>query len=109
LSDKIDLRKKKNREVVELLEYLSYDKLEDEYNYLIKLPMDSVTEENVAKILKEKEQTQTELNVLLETPVEKIWLNELNILETEYGKYKTKREKAASKPVASGAKKSSKK
>ena len=55
--------------------------------------MDSGTEENVASIMKEKEATETELSVLRKTPLEKMWLTELDSLEKEYTKYKAKREK----------------
>ena len=30
-----------------------YDKMDEGFNYLIKMPMDSVTEENVVKLMKE--------------------------------------------------------
>ena len=55
--------------------------------------MDSVTEENVANIMKEQETTEKELDTLKKTTVEKIWISELNVLEKEYDKYKIKREK----------------
>jgi hypothetical protein len=42
--------------------------------------MNSVTEENVAKILKEKEEMESELNELKSTSVETIWLRELKAL-----------------------------
>jgi len=59
---------------------------------LIKMPMDSVTSENVEQILKEKTDTETELNVLRTTTLENMWLHELSLLDKEYTKYKTKRE-----------------
>ena len=64
-----------------------------DYKYLTKMPMDSVTNENVKTILKEKEDTEKELAILLATTIETIWLKELEILETEYLKYKQYREK----------------
>jgi DNA topoisomerase-2 len=93
LSDEIDLRKKNNQQVNDLLENMKYDRLEGDYKYLIKMPMDSVTEENVAHILKEKADTQTELEQLIATTPSQMWLKELEILEKEYANYKKKREK----------------
>jgi len=58
--------------------------------------MDSVTEENVAHILKEKADTQTELEQLIATTPSQMWLKELDILEKEYANYKKKREKIQS-------------
>ena len=70
-----------------------YAMIDGDFKYLVKMPMDSVTEENVASIMKEKETTETELTTLRKTPLEKMWLSELDSLEKEYVKYKVKREK----------------
>jgi DNA topoisomerase-2 len=91
LSGKVDLRKKKNLEVQEMLENLKYDKLDGDFKYLIKMPMDSVTEEHVAHILKEKADTELELDVLKKTTPNEMWLKELVVFEKEYDKYKQKR------------------
>lgn len=88
LNGKIDLRKKTASEVNTLLESLHYVKIEGDYKYLIKMPMDSVTEENVNKIMKEKTTMETELEMLIQTSLEQLWLNELLVLEKEYDAYK---------------------
>jgi len=93
LDGTIDLRKKKSDEVTALLMGLTFDKIDDSYKYLIKMPMDSVTEENVAYIMKEKSDAEMELDKLIKTTIEQMWLNELAILEKEYNVYKLKREK----------------
>ena len=88
LSGVVDLRKKTNQQVVEMLEGFQYDKVEGDYKYLIKMPMDSVTEEHVAKIVQEKADTERELEALLATTVEQIWLRELEQLDKEMTKPK---------------------
>ena len=93
LAGTIDLRRKKTDQVTELLTQKQYATIDGDFKYLIKMPMDSVTEENVTNIMKEKETTETELDTLKKTTVEKMWLGELSNLEKEYAKYKTKREK----------------
>ena len=93
LAGTVDLRRKKSDQVTELLTKKQYATIDGDFKYLIKMPMDSVTEENVTSIMKEKETTETELDTLKKTTVEKMWLGELNTLEKEYAKYKTKREK----------------
>uniref|UniRef100_A0A6C0AWW6 DNA topoisomerase (ATP-hydrolyzing) n=1 Tax=viral metagenome TaxID=1070528 RepID=A0A6C0AWW6_9ZZZZ len=94
LSGKIDLRRKKKDEIVVILTNLNYTPLCDEgllsspqFNYLTKMPMDSVTEEAVEKLMKEKQEKDTELNVLKSMKIEKIWLNELEELKKEYIKF----------------------
>jgi DNA topoisomerase-2 len=102
----VDLRRKTAQQVNELMETRKFDKLEGDYKYLIKMPMDSVTQENVQSILKEKEETEKELNVLTATTLEKMWLSELDEFEKEYGVYKKRREQIQSgnSAIAGGGK-----
>ena len=109
LEDKIDLRRKTNKQLVELLRERKYDSMDvagsghenesDEhslqqgqqgqqgYKYLLKLPMDSVSEENVEKLLNEKQKKEKELSELLSKTVEQMWLKDLEELEVEYNKF----------------------
>jgi chaperonin cofactor prefoldin len=63
-----------------------------DFKYLIKMPMDSVTQENVDIIMKEKTTTETELRELKSTTLETMWTKELDNLETKYTLYKIRRE-----------------
>ena len=92
----IDLRKKKKQEITSMLQNKDYDTIDDdqEYKYLIKMPMDSVSEENVDKLLKEHHLKQDELNRIKETTIQQMWLSELDILENEYREYQKEREQA---------------
>jgi DNA topoisomerase-2 len=110
LEDKIDLRRKTNKQLVELLKERKYDFMDakdagsgdenggDElpgqgqqgyqgYKYLLKLPMDSVSEENVKKLLNEKEKKEKELSELSSKTVEEMWVKDLEELEVEYNKF----------------------
>jgi DNA topoisomerase-2 len=106
LEDTIDLRRKTNKQLVELLKERKYDSMDaqsgDEkgedvsssssgqgqgYKYLLKLPMDSVSEENVKKLLNEKERKEAELSELNSKTVEQMWLKDLEELEVEYNKF----------------------
>ena len=98
LDGTIDLRKKKKEQVIEMLELKGYDKLEndEDYKYLVKMPMDSVTEENVEKLLNDKSNKETELEQIKNTTINKMWLNELNNLRELYIEYKAERARAMS-------------
>jgi hypothetical protein len=103
----IDLRRKTAEQVTALLTGMNFALIDDDFKYLVKMPMDSVTQENVANIMKEKENTEIELNALKSKTLQKMWLDELNLLETEYNVYKLKREKIQSggnNPTAGGGK-----
>jgi DNA topoisomerase-2 len=92
LKGTIDLRRKTAQQVNDLLTGMEFALVDGDFKYLIKMPMDSVTEENVANIMKEKADTERELACLRVTTLETMWLNELNALESEYDNYKKKRE-----------------
>jgi DNA topoisomerase-2 len=100
----VDLRRKNAQQVSELMEARKFDKLEGDYKYLIKMPMDSVTQENVQNILKEKDETEKELSILTATTLEKMWLSELDEFEREYGIYKKRREQIQSAGYGAAAK-----
>jgi DNA topoisomerase-2 len=70
----------------------SFDKMDGEYKYLVKMPMDSVTNENVEKLKKERDDVVKELEVLRQTTLEQMWMRELDVLETKYTQYKKIRE-----------------
>jgi DNA topoisomerase-2 len=90
LEGTVDLRKKKKEQVIAMLEEKGYDKIDndEEYNYLVKMPMDSVTEENVERLLKEKGCKETELETIKKTTINKMWLSELEVLKNNYVEYK---------------------
>ena len=93
--DELDLRRKKKDEVVSLLQSHKFDKMEGDadYKYLRQMPMDSVLEENIIKLRKERDQSKEEYETLIATQEKAIWLHELDDLETAYGIYRTEREK----------------
>ena len=95
LTGTVDLRKKKKEEVIALLQARSYVLLDEdtEYKYLTKMPMDSVTEENVAKLLKDHQSKELELSIIQNTTIHQMWLTELETLKEEYLEYKEERER----------------
>ena len=93
LDGTIDLRKKKKEQVTTMLQEKGYDKVEgdEDYKYLVKMPMDSVTEENVEKLLKEKGNKEAELENIKKTTINKMWISELDNLREQYIEYKEDR------------------
>ena len=93
LEGKVDLRRKKNAEVDELLLSLGFIRIEDSFSYLRKMQMDSVTEENVDTIMKEKSEMEIELKKIIATSPNKMWQNDLEEFEKKYQVYRLEREK----------------
>jgi DNA topoisomerase-2 len=81
LDGSIDLRRKTMEEIHIIMISNSYIKIEDSYNYLIKMSMDSVSIENVETLKKQFDSKQKELDIIKKTSIEESWLNELNDLE----------------------------
>jgi DNA topoisomerase II len=111
LNDTLDLRKKKREQVVAMLIESKYDVIDEDtdYKYLVKMPMDTVTEENVNKLMKDKETKLNEMHVLKTTSVEQFWLNELEVLRSQYAIYTKEREESTNPKQKKTIKKISKK
>ena len=88
LDDKIDLRKKSKTQINEIMEKFEFDLGENgDYNYLIKMPMDSVSKENVEKLMKEHENKKAELESIQSSSIEAMWLKELKQLKIAYNEF----------------------
>jgi DNA topoisomerase II len=103
LKGTIDLRRKTAEQVTKLLTDLKFALYDGDFKYLVKMPMDSVTQENVESIMKEEADTKMELDSLKATTLEQMWSTELNILDVQYDLYKKKRETIQSGNASTGA------
>ena len=93
LDGTIDLRKKKREEVNIMLQTKGYNTIDEDtdYKYLVRMPMDSVTEENVEKLLKNKGDKESELEIIKSTTINQMWKSELDNLRDIYLEYKEDR------------------
>jgi len=90
LDDKIDLRKKSKQEISQIMNEFKFDFGENgdgDYNYLVKLPMDSVCKENVEKLMNEYENKNAELETIKACSIEQMWLKELGELKIAYKEF----------------------
>ena len=91
LNGTVDLRRKSATEIEAMLVGVGLVHVDASFDYLIKMPMVSVSSENVEKLRKECADTTAELNELKQTRIEQMWLKELNVFETQYQTYVNKR------------------
>jgi DNA topoisomerase-2 len=91
LEGTIDLRRKTSKEVDDLLSAFGLTMLENSFSYLRKMQMDSVTSENVDKIMRDSKEMQEQLKVLVNTSLRQMWLNDLDNFEKKYTAYKSQR------------------
>jgi DNA topoisomerase II len=86
VDDTIDLRRKSTQQINTMLSDMKYDTApgDSSYGYLIKMPMDSLTIENVEKLLETKRKLEDEINELKGKTIQDIWIYELGELLEKY-------------------------
>ena len=57
------------------------------FNYLIKMPMDSVSQENIDKLMKEHGDKELELKKINNSKIQDLWLHELENLKKLYNEF----------------------
>lgn len=80
LDSAIDLRRKKSDEITSLLRSHDLNEKEGSFNYLIKMPMDSVSKENVAKLIHQHDTKTKTLEEIKNTSIYDLWERELTEL-----------------------------
>jgi len=79
LDGSVDLRRKKKDEIIKMMIDKKFDVLDsdNDYKYLLKMTMDSVSDENVGRLLKERDNKSQELIEIQGTVIEDMWMREL--------------------------------
>jgi len=79
LDGSVDLRRKKKDEILKMMSDKKFDVLDsdNDYKYLLKMTMDSVSDENVGRLLKERDNKSQELIEIQGTVIEDMWMREL--------------------------------
>jgi DNA topoisomerase-2 len=101
LDSTIDLRRKSKEFVTQLLQSKGYAVVDEDedYKYLVKMPMDSVTEENVVKLNTLCASKEAELHEVQTTSIESMWLRELATLKDQYLEYQEERNRVEEEAV----------
>ena len=83
-----------------VLENKGYDLIDDDndYKYLRKMPMDSVSEEEVTKLTNQHNDKEQDLEFIKSKTIQEMWINDLEELNTAYIHYKNEREKTMINP-----------
>ena len=99
LSGVINLMRMRKSAVSELLKERKYAIIDgdEDFKYLVRLPIDSFLQENVDKLMNEKTVTQEELEKIQTRSIERMWLRELKELRKEYLRFTGKNDGVVSK------------
>jgi DNA topoisomerase-2 len=106
LAGQVDLRRKTATEIEAMLQAAQLVHVDGNYDYLINMPMVSVSAENVDRLRNECAETAQALETLRKTTVEQMWLSELDTFQTHYQTYVSKRAAEYSTAAAEGSKSS---
>merc|ERR1719383_1041904 len=89
---KTDYEKEEKQEQME--QEAGTDSLSQGYNYLLKIPIYSLTLEKVEEIKEKRADKHKELDVLCKTPIQDIWLNDLDVFEKALEEHEREKKEA---------------
>jgi DNA topoisomerase-2 len=116
INGKLNINYKKYAVVVTLLDEDGFDRVDGEFKYLTQMPMESVTEENVARLKRELDEKTQKYEAMMSKTEHEMWsedLASLSVLYAEYKRYRMELQnssvqieltKAKSKPRAASSK-----
>jgi hypothetical protein len=81
LEETLDLRRKGTEEICKILLEKGYSKIDDSYNYLIKMTRDSVCKENVDHLKSQYTEKEKEYSEIEKVTIRELWSKELRDLE----------------------------
>lgn len=105
LDDKLELRRQTKEAIFAKMTDHGYEHIDGdvEFKYLLKMPMDSVTDENVKHLLSERDAKRAQHKGLSDTSIEALWIRDLDELEVEYKKWATAMETGGASSSSSKA------
>jgi DNA topoisomerase-2 len=107
LNGSIDLRRKSKQEIQTLLKGRDYQVIDgdEDYKYLVKMPMDSVSQENVNRLEKDHANQEQLLENTKAKTIHQMWSEELDTLRQLYLEFKEERERTMNCSVTQDKKK----
>jgi DNA topoisomerase-2 len=104
LDDKLELRRQTKEAIFAKMTAHGYEHIDGdtEFKYLLKMPMDSVSDENVKHLLSERDTKRAQHKQLTETTIQMLWCRDLDELEQEYRKWATAAAETTAKTSGAG-------
>lgn len=104
LDDKLELRRQTKEAIFAKMTEHGYEHIDGdtEFKYLLKMPMDSVSDENVKHLLSERDTKRAQHKQLTETTIQMLWCRDLDELEQEYRKWATAAAETTAKTSGAG-------
>lgn len=105
LDDKLELRRQTKEAIFAKMTAHGYEHIEGdtEFKYLLKMPMDSVSDENVKHLLSDRDSKRAQHKQLTDTSIQALWIRDLDELEHEYKKWAAAAEAVPTSGTGGGA------
>ena len=87
VNKKIEINNKKKQDIEEKLEEHKLPKINDSYDYLLNMPIYSLTNEKIEELKQKETNKETEYNDIENKTIEAMWLEELILLENKYNEW----------------------
>jgi DNA topoisomerase-2 len=82
INDEIILKNKSKKDIIEqIAKFNEIILVQDSYNYLINMPMHSVSKDTVEELIQKVKELETKYEELLNTSCEQLWLNDIKDLK----------------------------
>src|SRR5690606_24332462 len=83
IDEEIIINNRKKDLIIKDLQKLKFDTIDDSYNYLLNIPVYSLTKEKVDEYKATKKEKADELKELKKTSIEELWLRDLEELKKQ--------------------------
>jgi len=83
----IVIQKRTKENIIQQLKDMDCWMINESYDYLLRLPIYTLSQEEIDKLMKEKEELLKERLELCNTPIEELWLEEIKFLMKTYKKF----------------------
>jgi DNA topoisomerase-2 len=90
ISNVIEVYRKKRTDIISILEERKYPLHDGKYDYLLKMPIDSFTEDMIHKLDGTIEKINSEIQYIENTSSRQMWSKELDEFEIAYSNYRNK-------------------
>lgn len=104
INEDIIINKRSKDDINQQLEQRQYLKVDDEYKYLVSMPIYSLSSEKKEELENEAAKKNEEFNELQGTSVETMWKSELEDFKLKYREFLSKKEKEQNVTAATGVK-----
>lgn len=101
LDHSIDLRNQSNEQVDVLLQSMRFDVYQDSFDYLLNLPMRTVTLENVAKYTRQRHEKELQFAQLQSKSVQELWRQDLIAFQEQYELFRNEHPSQSQPPLSS--------